>query len=394
MGLPLHICHLAKFYPPATGGIETHVRTLAQAQANMGHRVEVLCVNHQDRAGRDVTWKAFTPTCTTQEQDGAVAITRVGRRASLARLDLCPRLPRLLAERARAGVQLFHLHAPNPTMVLALALVLPRIPWVITHHSDVVKQRFLRLAFSPCERLIYRRALRIMPDSPPYQAGSFLLQRYSSKVEALPLGLDLSPYLKPSPIALQHAEHLRREHGWPFWLAVSRLVYYKGLHNAVRALPQVPGRLLVIGEGPLAGELQNLAHSLGVADRIAWHGRASDEELIGAYHAATALWFPSNARSEAFGLVQVEAMASGCPVLNCAIPASGVAWVSLHEETGLTVPVDDPAALASAALRLLNEPDLRERLAANARRRAMAEFDHRLMAQRSLAIYDRVLAGT
>ena len=85
------------------------------------------------------------------------------------------------------------------------------------------------------------------------------------------------------------------------------------------------------------------------------------------YLAADAFWFPSNARSEAFGLVQVEAMASGCPVINTAIPHSGVPWVSPHEETGLTVPVDDPAALAAAANRLLTEPGLRDRLGAAGR---------------------------
>ena len=84
-------------------------------------------------------------------------------------------------------------------------------------------------------------------------------------------------------------------------------------------------------------------------------------------------------------------MACGCPVINTAIPHSGVPWVSLHEQTGLTVPVNDPIALADAAQRLLNEPGLRDRLAAGARRRVVAEFDHRVMAQRSLDIYNRVL---
>jgi rhamnosyl/mannosyltransferase len=89
--------------------------------------------------------------------------------------------------------------------------------------------------------------------------------------------------------------------------------------------------------------------------------------------------------------VQVEAMACGCPVLNTAIPGSGVAWVSRHAETGLTVPVDDPDALASAARRLLEEPGLRERLSRQARDRAAGEFDAELMARRSLAYYEAVL---
>src|SRR5262249_37788257 len=111
------------------------------------------------------------------------------------------------------------------------------------------------------------------------------------------------------------------------------------------------------------------------------------------YLAAEAFWFPSNARSEAFGLVQVEAMACGCPVINTALRGSGVPWVSRDEETGLTVPVNDPGAFAAAALRLLRGPGLRARLAAAGRARARREFDHRVMAERSLSLYRGVLEG-
>jgi len=389
----LRICHLAKFYPPATGGIETHVRTLARAQADLGARVQVLCVNHRDRGGRDVTWQAFARTATERESDGPVQVVRLGRRASLARLDLCLELPGLLAGLHRSKVDVLHLHNPNPTMLLALAWARPAVPYVITHHSDVIKQRLLRWGYSPFEDLVYRRAARVLATSPAYGAGSDLLVRYAAKVEALPLGLDLTAFLQPAPEAQRQAERLRQEHGWPLWLAVSRLVYYKGLHNSVQALASVPGKLLVIGDGPLGEPLREQARRLGVGERIVWQGRASTDELVGAYHAATALWFPSNARSEGFGLVQVEAMVCGCPVINSAIPASGVAWVSRHEETGLTTPVDDAAELARCARRLLEEPGLRQRLADNGRRRALAEFDHRRMAEHSLEIYGRALGA-
>src|SRR5438552_103430 len=79
MGRPLHICHLGKFYPPAPGGIETHVQTLARGQAQLGADVRVLCVNHANHAGRDVTWARYGATHTTEEMDGAVRVTRLGR---------------------------------------------------------------------------------------------------------------------------------------------------------------------------------------------------------------------------------------------------------------------------------------------------------------------------
>jgi rhamnosyl/mannosyltransferase len=278
-------------------------------------------------------------------------------------------------------------------MTLALAAVRPGAALVVTHHSDVIRQRFLGRLFRPFERLVYGRAAGLLSDAPGYQDGSPLLRRFADKVSVLPLGIDLERYTAPRPAALAHARRLREQYGQPLWLAVGRLVYYKGLHNAIKALAEVEGRLLLIGEGPAEAELRRLADATGVADRVVWRGHVAEDELVGAYRAATALWFPSNARSEGFGLVQVEAMAAGCPVINTAIPASGVAWVSRHDETGLTVAVDDPAALAAAARRLLHERGLRERLAEGARRRAVGEFDHRLMARRSLEYYRRARAA-
>ncbi len=388
----IRICHLGKFYPPANGGMETHVRTLARAQADLGAEVHVVCVNHLDAVGRDVTWSTFARTETTEEYDGPVRITRLGRRASVARLDVCPGLPGMLAACRRPAVDLLHLHVPNPTMLLALAVLSPRSPLVVTYHSDVVKQKLLRHAVWPFEYRILRRAAVILSTSAMYPPGSATLQRHIGKVRALPLGIDLGPYLTPSPAAREHARRMGEEYGKPLWLAVGRLVYYKGLHNAIRALREVPGKLLVIGQGPLGGELRRLAAEMGVAERVIWRERAGEDELIGAYHAATALWFPSTDRSEGFGLVQVEAMASGCPVINAAVPHSGVSWVSRDGATGLTVPVNDPEALARAAVRLVEEPGLRERLATGAVRRAVNEFDQALMGRRSLDVYHGVLA--
>lgn len=391
---PVKICHLAKYYPPTPGGIETHVQTLAGAQANLGAEVTVLCVNASDKRGCH-----SVRTNTVKELDGNVKIIRLGRILSFARFDVCPAFFKQLRKLSNESYDVIHLHTPNPTMLITWSVACliawgtrhRRIPLVITHHSDIIKQRIRKYALRPIEYLVYRQASCILTDSSEYIEGSKFLRAFKNNVKALPLGLDSSAYLQPSKAALSYCRYLQETYEAPIWLAVGRLVYYKGLHIAIEALALVPGTLIIIGTGPLGKELKSKARQLGLDNRIVWHGRASADELTGAYYAATALWFPSNARSEGFGLVQVEAMASGCPVINADIPCSGVPWVSRHEKEGLTVPINNPVALAEAAKRLLNEPNLRERLSTASRERAYQEFDHMTMTKRSFEIYEQAL---
>lgn len=388
---PLRVVHLGKYYPPAPGGIESYTRALARGQAALGADVTVVVVNHAAAGGRDATFDRFARTRAGEDADGPVRVVRVGRWANLLKLDVAPGLRRALRAFRPDPPDVWHLHAPNPTMMLAV-LADPRVrPLVVTHHSDIIRQRVSKYAVRPLERAVYRRAARILPTSDRYADGSDLLRRFADKLTPVPLGLDLTPYREPSAAAVAHAAALRARHGAPLWAAVGRLIYYKWLHVALAALRHVPGTLLVVGTGPLEAELKATAAALGVADRVVWAGHATADELVGTYLAATALWFPSVARSEGFGLVQVEAMAAGCPVVNTAIPASGVAWVCRHEREGLTAPVDDPAAFAAAANRLLAEPGLRPRLAAAGRVRAAAEFDWMVMGERTLGVYRAVV---
>ena len=371
----LRICHLGKYYPPAPGGMEAHVQTLARAQAECGARVQVFCVHHHSR-----------PNCV--ERDRKVLVVRFRRLAAVAKIDLCPGL---LARLADVNADLLHVHVPNPTMILAVLLAKPHTPIVVTYHSDHVRQRIRAAAFRPIESLFYRKVEAILATSPSYVAGSSFLKSRSERVMILPHGIDARPYLEPGVEDRQESAHIRRRYQAPLWLACGRLAYYKGLIHAVRALAKVRGTLLVVGDGPERPRLEVEVQSLGLDRRVIFLGTVPS--VVPYYHAAHALWFPSNARSEAFGLVQLEAMASGCPVINTSIPDSGVTWVSRHLETGLTIPMNDAGALADAARRLLVEPGLRDRLAAAARHRVVQEFDHRVMAERSLAIYRNVLTG-
>jgi glycosyltransferase involved in cell wall biosynthesis len=386
------ICHLAKYYPPVPGGIETHIQTLARTQAELGSNVKVICVNGTDVQGCD---SITTPT--VQENDGRVDIVRLGRLTSVARfdvlrLDCLQQFWRLFSDR----YDVVHIHTPNPTMLLAWLMISvlaaiarrPPVTLIVTHHSDIVKQQVLKYALRPIEYLVYQQASSILTTSVDYIAGSKFLRAFPAKVSALPLGLDCQPFLEPNEMASTYSTQFQQTYGnTPLWLAVGRLVYYKAFHIAIEALTQVPGMLMIVGVGPLEKKLKTFAKSLNVSDRVIWYGRANVDELVGAYHAATALWLTSNVRSEGFGIVQIEAMASGCPVINTAIPCSGVSWVSRHDQEGLTVPINDPLAVSSAAQRLLTEPGLRERLAIAGQERVLKEFGHTLMAEKSLSIY-------
>jgi rhamnosyl/mannosyltransferase len=377
---PLHICHLGKYYPPAPGGIETHVRTLAQAQTELGARVSVFCINHGEGP-------------TIVENDGPIEVTRFRRVGSALKLDFCPDLMQGLK---RVQADILHLQVPNPTMILAVLAARPKQPIVVTYHSDVVNQKLRAALFRPLERLAYRKVRLILSSSPVYAQGSGFLRAYPERLRVLPHGIDLEPYAHPSAEHQAVAERLRQEYrpGGPIWLCAGRMVYYKGFINAIRALQHIEGRLLLIGDGPDEALLRAETKRLGLEDRVIFVGSVPHYlDIVPYYLAADAFWFPSNARSEAFGLVQVEAMASGCPVINTEIPHSGVSWVSPHEETGLTVPVNDPQALANAARLLLNDRPLRDRLVLAAKRRTEDEFNHRVMAERSMAAYRDVLSG-
>src|SRR5438094_477235 len=149
------VCHLGKYYPPAPGGMEAHVQTLARAQAALGARVQVICAGHQ--AGP-----------TSVERDGRVAVVRCRRWASAAKIDICPALYHHLAS---CQADILHVHVPNPGVILTALWAKPQLPIVVTYHSDHVRQRFRGLLFRPLERRFYRKVSAILTTSPPYAAG-------------------------------------------------------------------------------------------------------------------------------------------------------------------------------------------------------------------------------
>lgn len=359
----LRVLHVGKFYPPHRGGMESHVQTLAR-ELSAEVDVEVLVSND----GRQ----------TVRETLDGMPVTRIGTLASFASASVNPGMARAIRQ---AAADVVHFHHPNPTGVLSYLASGRRGPLVVTYHSDIIRQRVLGAAFAPVLHRFLRGAHAILASSPDYAASSPVLRRHAERVRVIPFGIDAASFERADA---EEVAEIRARYGPRLVVAAGRLVYYKGFDYLVRAMGAVDGRLVILGDGPLRRALQALAEELGVGQRVTLAGAVP--ELAPWYHAADVFALPAVARSEAFGLVQLEAMAAGTPVVNTRLD-SGVPFVSRDGETGITVPPADADALAAALRRLLNDAALRRRLGDAARERVRREFSLEGMVADTLAVY-------
>ncbi len=365
------VLHVGKFYPPHMGGIETHLQALC---AELSKQLDLRVVVASDNRER------------MDEVLGNVRISRIPTHFTFASTPLCPGM---ISQIRGSEADIVHIHLPNPMAVLAYLASGHRGRLVVTYHSDTVRQKVLGALFEPLLHQCLRRSSAIIATSPDYRRTSEVLARYQDRCHVIPYGIALDQFEHSDPAAVAK---IRAELGERLVISVGRLVYYKGFEYLIQAMRQVAGRLVIIGDGPLRPKLQELARELGLQDKIVLAGEIQNERIVPYYHAADVFALASVARSEAFGIVQIEAMAAGLPVVNTRLD-SGVPFVSLHDQTGLTVPPRDSEALAQAINRLLDDAPLRRSLGMAAQVRARQEFSLEIMTARTFQLYQSVLGS-
>jgi rhamnosyl/mannosyltransferase len=367
----VRILHIYKDYYPVLGGMENHIKMLAEALVQRGYEVTVL-VTH--------------PTTRTHvEEINGVQVIKAGRLATVASAPLSFALPVIL-RRQRPDIS--HLHFPYPVGELSQLVFGRASHMVITYHSDVVRQKGLLQLYRPLLWKVLHSAERIIATSTNYIASSPYLSRLREKCTVIPLGLELERFMHTST---EQVQRIRHTYSTPLLLFVGKLRYYKGLQYLLAAMPDLPCKLLVVGSGPMEAEWHHLAASLGLSDRVFFLGEVSDEDLPAYYHACDIFVLPASERSEAFGTVQVEAMSSGRPVVSTEL-GTGTSCVNVHGQTGLVVPPRDPAALGSAILTLLQDKQRRREMGLRGRQRAVSEFSLQTMVDRITSLYNEVLS--
>jgi glycosyltransferase involved in cell wall biosynthesis len=367
----LKVLHVGKYYPPVPGGME--------------RVVEMLC--RVSRGRLDSRVLAFDRGRTTKHDviDG-VPVTRVG---TLGQAGSVPIAPNFAAHLNRTDADVMIVHEPNPWALLSLMLAPPRIPFGIWFHSDVVRPDLqYRLFYAPIARPAYDRARRFVVSSPALASMSPSVSRYSGKTAVIPFGIDPSSW-SIDPAAHLRAESIRATVAKPIILFLGRHVAYKGVDVLIKAAAPLSVHVVVAGDGPMRSAWMAEAAVAKGRATIEFPGALADPDVKAWMHAADVLVLPSITRAEAFGVVQLEAMASGTPVISTNVP-SGVPWVNRDGETGLVVPPGDVFALRRAIETLSADAPLRCRFGAAGAARVRTDFTLERMADRFVALCEEI----
>jgi glycosyltransferase involved in cell wall biosynthesis len=371
-----NIVHFGKYYFPDAGGIESVTVSLARGAARAGHAVTVVCFDK-------------TPASNKEIIDG-VKIIRAPITKLLASQPLGFKYF-LQCISAASKADAVHLHAPNMLGALCALFIPARTRLLVHWHSDVLNKGVLGKILRPLESALLRRANSIVATSQVYADASETLAPFKNKIAVVPIGVpdakdDGSDSLLPPTLESQIGSR-------KIVLAVGRLVPYKGFDVLIQAAQQLvkDSVVVIVGGGPLQQELQQAIVRFGVEGRVVLAGRLSDAGLHALFERAALYCLPSTYRAEAFGVVLLEAMTYGLPIVASDIPGSGVPWVNQHGLSGLNVPIGDAKALADACNQILGSEELRSKLSKGARQRFLAEFTEDVSVDRMMAIYRRLI---
>jgi rhamnosyl/mannosyltransferase len=349
--------------------METHLKSLVAYQSRQA-RVEVLVSNN-------------TRHTLTQQLDGG----RITRLATYGHIASMPITPALLTRLRHRNDDIVHLHMPNPAAAAAYLASGHPGKLILTHHGDTIGRSLLRRLSDPFVKRTMERAAAIIVGSQRYLDSSLELQDFREKCRVIPLGID------PPELHLvdqTQVAAIQAQYGPRIVLAVGRLVPYKGFEVLIRALADTEATLLLIGTGPQLQRLQAVAGEVGVSERVHFFGYVDDIQPY--FHAASIFVLPSISRAESFGLVQLEAMAAGVPIINTDLP-SAVPEISLHGVTGLTVPPSDSLKMAHAMQLLLGDDELRMKFRCAALLRVTNYFSDRMCSDIS-HIYNAVFSAS
>lgn len=377
----IQVLQVNKLYYPVTGGIEKVVQDIAE-----GFREDPLIESQVlvcQAKGKGMS-----------ERVNGVSVTRCRSLGTVCSLPISFSFLWKF-KKFSSSMDIIHIHVPFPMGDLACLLSGYQGRVVVWWHSDVIRQKRLMKLYYPIMVGLLKRADKIVVATRGHIDGSLYLTPYREKCCVIPFGVD-QELIADADLYLNNKRDNEKGDGKIIkFLFAGRLVYYKGCDILIKAfarLEQKNVRLTVIGDGVLREAMEGLAKELDVDDKIDFLGEVEREVMLGQFAECDIFVLPSVAPSEAFGIVQIEAMAYGKPVINTYLK-SGVPYVSIHEKTGLTVEAGHVSQLAQAMERLITNPQLREEYGKAAAERVREYFNMDFMLDQLKGLYKELMDG-
>ena len=328
----MKILQLGKFYP-IRGGVEKVMEMLTEGISARGIDCDMLCASADPSREERVV---------KLNEHGNIFVMPSWRK--VAGTMIAPKMIGWLRKHA-AEYTIIHIHHPDPMAALALRLSGYRGRVVLHWHSDILSQRFFLFFYKPLQNWLIRRAEQIIGTTPVYVHESPDLAQAQDKCTYVPIGIDA---LEPNPT--QVAGFKSRFPDQKLLLSIGRLVPYKGYPFLIEAMALLPEKyhLVIGGTGPLREQLKSQIQQLNLQNRIDLIGYVPDEDLPVWFGACDCFVLTSTMKTEAFGIVQIEAMSCHKPVVATRIPGSGVSWVNEDGVSGRNVTPGKPEEYAAA----------------------------------------------
>jgi len=376
----MKVLHIYRtYFPDPPGGLQEAIRQISLSTRACGADPRIFTLS-PNPVPRDVRYP-----------EGVVTRSRSWAAPASCDLGGVGSLRHYRAEAERADV--LHFHFPWPFADVLNLLGRVKKPAVMTYHSDVVRQRALGYVYGPLMRSTLRSMSAVVATSEVYAQSSAVLTSVvdPQRLKSIPLGIidyrDDPALGRAVPGCL---DRLKLD-GKPYVLALGVLRYYKGLHTLIEAAPSIASTIVIAGSGPEMERLTELAKAVG-ASNVVFAGQVSHEEKVALLRGCRALAMPSHLRSEAFGMVLVEAEMFGKPMVCCEM-GSGTSFVNEHGVTGFVVPPESPVQFAAAVNQLVQDEPLALKMGIAARERYERLFSGPALGNAYRRLYEEVLAG-
>ena len=361
----MKILQFGKFYPPDIGGIEKVMEDLCNGLRQNNIFCNVLCSNSKNQYHENTT--PFGATIFRTASFGKIASTSISP-------QMIFKLKEIIAQ-----YDIIHIHLPDPMATLALFLSSHKNQKIILHwHSDIINQKFLLNFFLPLQNWILKRADAIIATSEKYITESPYLKKYKNKCVCIPIGTD-SP--NPSFFPSQDSSTI---------LSVGRLVSWKGFEFLIQSALYLPDHFTIHiagdGDQKYKNFLQQLIVKLKLQNRVFLLGSRNHKELSNIYQKTNCFVLPSY--QESYGIVLVEAMSYGLPLVCAKFSPSGSDWINQDGKTGFVVQAKDPQAIAQAILKIQENYEFFSR---NSKERFQKLFTKEKMIQATIDLYNKVL---